>query len=671
MSDSLELARLEKENRILKSRLQRELANRQHYEQMHDANTALMHNSIRELTELSEKYRLVVEQSVDGVAIIAGERFLYTSERLLEMLGCDQQGLHCQCAAHIFPTLRALGPEATEPEYLFSECQLQRADGHLFEAEICQSRIEHRQRDACLVIVRDISARKAAQRAEEAASRAKSEFLAQISHELRTPLISVMALSDLMQKTPFTAKSKDYLTTIHSSGRHLLGLIDNIIDFSRIGSGQLRTVHKPFLLSELMASVAAIVEPQLEGRDLQLIIDIPGNVQGPLVGDEVKLRQVLLNLLNNAVKYSDQGEILLDCYQLSDSADGLLLRFRVEDFGIGIAPAAQARIFDEFVRLEQTAGDQPGTGLGLAISKQLIELMGGKLSVNSEPGEGSTFYFDLQLPLYQGQWSGPQQGEGKDALSILIAEDNLTTQFALGEVFSATSHQVHMVSDGGEAMAALQQQCFDVIVLDMQMPVMTGLEVAKAWRQLETNWQTPILILTADLGNELVSQSQPYVNAIEAKPFVPAQLVAQVERLGRNGSVSGDVTVHSAEADAGDDEAALPVLDQQCLAWLQTGRQDDEFVRQFVAMFISDGDKLLAQLQSAVEAGELTEFNALAHKLKGSARIIGARRVAAVCQARELAAVSQARAQLAEIGQELATARKALRQYLASLLAPA
>jgi signal transduction histidine kinase/ActR/RegA family two-component response regulator len=353
-----------------------------------------------------------------------------------------------------------------------------------------------------------------AREAAESANRAKSAFLANMSHELRTPMNAIMGLSDLALRRSTDPKQQDQLNKIIRASRSLLSIINDILDISKIEAERMTLDQVDFRLKDVLHDLHALISFDAANKGLGLSVKLPAEVGSMnLLGDPMRLGQILLNLTSNAIKFTASGTITINIACLEESPDRVMLRFEVTDTGIGITAENQQRLFQAFEQLDNShTRKYGGTGLGLAISKRLVRLMGGDIGVNSAPGTGSTFWFTVRLGKGHAALGPPPAGPETNAEAelkarhaharILLAEDEPINREVLQGLLEDAGLQIVTADDGMEAIDKAAHQAFDLILMDIQMPRLNGIEATIAIRNMPEHRHTPIIALTANAFNE-------------------------------------------------------------------------------------------------------------------------------------------------------------------------
>ena len=647
------------------------------------------HNSEKALKDSEERFRVVAENANDMITIRGGDGNLsYVSPSALAMTGYLPEELIDSPAGSMtfeddLAQLDQRKKERAEnPDQNFASLlwRMRRKDGRVIWLETLTSTLplrEHETVHRVLSTSRDVTDRverereieaardrlerqaeelselairleQERERAEEA-NLAKSQFLAMMSHELRTPMTGVLGMVDLLNKTDVTTSQQDMLNTLHRSASALLELLNDILDFSKIEAGEFDLEIIDFRLSDLMDDVRDLFSPVLSAKGLTLTVDFKGNIEDVVRGDPTRLRQVLLNLIGNANKFTEAGGVTINVKQDRSLSEDLTLRFEVVDTGIGIPPEDQHRLFQAFVQAEShTTRKFGGTGLGLAICKQIVEAMGGVIWIESEVGVGSTFTFTCPSSVGNPDKAGTIHSDSRvsqtvslSPMRILIAEDNPTTQMLVRSMLERDGHAVVTADNGREAVEALESAEFDIILMDMQMPVMDGPDAMREIRLRAGNAaQTPIIALTADA---IRTHRQGYIdagaNVIVTKPIKWPVLFGEMGRLtGQGGAGPGDpppteVNV-GVESVTNNDFGQTELVDSAMLdALLEV--LDEKTLAPMLVTFKQNMTKYIDELDGLVTRDDLERCKRTAHALKGLSAQFGASRVSVMAKAIE------------------------------------
>ena len=511
----------------------------------------------------------------------------------------------------------------------------------------------------------------------EAANRAKSEFLANMSHEIRTPMNSVIGMAHLALATDPNPKQRDYLDKIQTSGRHLLGLIDDILDFSKIEAGMLQFETVALDLDTLVRNAVSQVQEKAAAKGLAFTVEVEAGPCCQLRGDALRLSQVLINFTGNAVKFTDRGGVAVRVKKLDEDGHACWLHFEVQDSGIGISQQELPHLFGSFHQADaSTTRKYGGTGLGLAISKRLVEQMGGQIGVKSRPGQGSTFWFSVCLdkeapPLPScatPERAMPDLSTFRGA-RILVVEDNRFNQQVVTELLGAVGAKVCIANHGQEALELLRATRFDCVLMDVQMPVMDGMEATRRIRADPALAGLWVIAMTANASREDQERSLAAgMDHFITKPILPERLYAELVKYMPHTGSAPEVAAANAGAAAGVVGASLlevgeaSVIDLGVLAQLFPNNPDK--VRKFAFRFLETAREGMAEIEAALAREDLDLLVQLGHRNKSSARSVGANGLAdlwesleqlgeggTVVQARAI--VCRAQALLAQIEQQV------------------
>ena len=607
-----------------------------------------------QLRESEQQLKSVLDAAADGIVTTddrgrivlsnpaATRMFGYTAEQLAERSLAELTGV---IPPHGQPADGA-GPWA-ENGRSESECVGLRRDGSSFPLEMTLGGNTH--------VLRDISARKEQEQAirklnatleekiEERtrqlaqASAAKSQFLANMSHELRTPLNAILGFGQVLRKSLHDPEEQSVLRQMQSAGDALVRIIDDILDLTRIEADQVRLEQSPFTVADCLGQVENLMQGAAKDKGLRLRFGPVEQLPRPVLGDALRLQQILTNLVGNAIKFSEQGEVAVRLLRVGDTSQGPRLRFEVRDTGIGIDPVTVTRLFRPFTQADESSTRRyGGTGLGLVISRRLVELMGGTMGVESRVGEGSTFW--LEIPFLWARDGAAPPAAGSDAppaeegprltgLRVLVVDDSALNRLLVERALRQEGALPTLAGDGQQALQILKARpdAVDVALMDIQMPVMDGLEATRAIRADAVLARLPVIAFTAGvMAEDRKAAEAAGVDGFLAKPVDIHWLVSTLAPYVPTtpAEVTGEDAAPAVTPDDGTGIPPLPGVDTERAALVTGG--DRGFFLQMLGLFVAEFRDMGQWLRAELDGGRRESAKRRLHNLKGNAGNLGA-----------------------------------------------
>lgn len=499
---------------------------------------------------LLAEQQMIFDNAPNGIIYTADGVILRVNQRMGECLGYQPEELIGQPGSIIYhsPEKYAefgamVGPLLGAGKDVNVEWEFACKDGGTFVAQVSGRAIhaaDHRK--VTIWVFEDIAERKATERAmaearrvAEEAAQAKSEFLANMSHEIRTPMNAIIGMSHLALQTALDARQRNYVEKAHRSAVSLLGIINDILDFSKVEAGKMVLEQTGFQLDDVMDHLSNLIGLKTEDKGLELLFNVPPDIPGELVGDPLRLGQILVNLGNNAVKFTERGEVVIGIEKRAEDEHGVELHFWVRDTGIGMTPEQCARLFQPFSQADSsTTRRYGGTGLGLAISKALVEQMQGRIWVDSEPGKGSVFHFTARLGLRDKTTVPRRLGrEALQSMRVLVVDDNACAREITARIAQSLGLQVDTAADGPQALASVgaaqqQGQPYDLVLIDWKMPLMDGIETLRHMHERQLR-DVPATIMVTAYGREealgAAERQGVALKSVLTKPVMASQLL--------------------------------------------------------------------------------------------------------------------------------------------------
>jgi PAS domain S-box-containing protein len=653
---------------------------------------------VTEEQQANERFRTLFQRSGQPTLLFAQGKLLDCNQAAMKLLGAQVKGALLGLRIENLAVREMNGLQlvkefdnAREIARKLGACRINwvalALDGREIPLEITMTPIYLDNAEAMLLTCSDITEQqryedglRQARDAAEAAAKAKSGFLAVMSHELRTPMTGILGMIDLLAEAQLPAEQQRQVEILGKSADSLMLLLNDILDFSKFEAGRLELEQIDFDPAQIVNEVVEALYLVAEQRHniLQVVF---GNSSLPMLhGDPTRVKQVLLNLVGNAVKFTENGSIVIHLAVLPQRADGrVTLSFEVRDTGIGIEPEMQKTLFQPFQQADtSTTRRFGGTGLGLAICQHLVKVMHGQISVESEVGKGSVFSVELTLALAKSQVAPKPARRSTDAITkmrslrILVAEDNVTNRLLIETCLRRAGHIPEMVDDGQQAIAAASTRDFDLILMDMQMPVLDGMEATRAIRALPDAKRNriPIIALTADVLPELREahmasglddyQTKPinwpalYAAILRHVPWAAA--VAPTEVLATPTVVAGEAVTWQQSADVQKDWAPIDADNISIM-------RDELGLDVWTAVadtYWPQGDTLLAACRAAIVAQDSTALRIAAHSLKGASLSLGFKSIASFAEVLERCELDVAAVTLAQLEKTYAQTRSTM-----------
>ncbi|MBA4852680.1 PAS domain S-box protein [Emticicia sp. BO119] len=592
------------------------------------------HLSAESIRKSEEKYRKIMDNMELGLLEVDNDqRIIRAYDRFCKMIGYSEEELVGKIAPELFISKDYEDVLATEQEKRIHgrgssyEMKLVRKDGNPLWTIISGTPIidEYGNTIGSIGIHYDITERKQleqelekAKQVAEEASKAEKQFLANMSHEIRTPLNAIIGMTHLLFDTRPSQQQKDYLDVLKTTADFLYGLIANLLDMAKIEDGRIEVKKKPFDLAGLLRTTQQIFKIKLGNRPITLDLMLDGQISGNYIGDDLLLNQILLNIVGNAEKFTQEGSIDIAAKVKKEEGENVWIEFKVSDTGIGIPEEKLDLIFQKFEQVTIHGNKHKGTGLGLTITKQLVELQGGTISVKSREGQGSTFTFTLPLqkvPDGINPIKKDPSAEGLVVSQVLVAEDNAMNQKYISNLLNKWNIPFVIAPDGKKAVELAQQQAFDIILMDIQMPNMDGYEATIHIRNTENlNKKTPIIALTASAMIDQKNRAMAVgMNDFISKPFTPNHLLGTIQEYlnAKKVSVKEAVSTTGKKIE----------LNRACLNEMYG--EDKEYAADMFQTFLSEVVPDFGTLKELISGQDWENLAKAVHKLKPTLAMVG------------------------------------------------
>lgn len=501
--------------------------------------------------------------------------------------------------------------------------------------------------------------------AAELASESKGKFLAKMSHEIRTPINAVLGMDEMILRESKELSIREYALDIQNAGKSLLSLINDILDISKIESGKMEIIPVEYDFSSMIHDTVNMISIKAKAKSLELRTEVDENLPSRLIGDDIRIRQILINLLNNAVKYTEKGSITL-AVSGETNADGVMLRFEVKDTGIGIKKEDMPKLYEHFTRIEEERNRNiEGTGLGMSITIQLLDLMGSHIEVTSEYGKGSCFYFDLKQGIKDATPIGnlskrirEQESEYKYKTSftapeadILVVDDNAVNRKVVRNLLKSIKVRIDEADSGEQCLEKVVNKKYDLILLDHMMPGLDGIETLHAMKKLDGNMNVgvPVIALTA---NAVTGAKEMYLregfDAFLSKPIIYSKLEKMItDYIPKEKIIENDLDFsafdisYEGSSEIADILKEIPEINLEYAYWHNNNPQDlYDTMLDFAKLIDTEADALLGFMEKLPDEEALKQYRVKVHSMKASAAMIGAISLSGVARMLEVAAIN-------------------------------
>ncbi len=593
----------------------------------------------KNLKENEERLKYFFSITSEGILLIDNEKIIDVNTAFLKLTGFSQEEvLNKKISELNNNTMKdKLSSLLVSQNNIETEFALKTKEGKDFFVEVNSQMQEYLGQLIRVVVIRDITQLKkdeeeilVAKKVAEDAQHAEEQFLAKMSHEIRTPMNGIIGLTDILLKEPTSHEQEEYLRLIKQSADNLLVIINDILDLSKIRSGKIQFEIIDINIREMMRAIFMATNIKAVEKNLEYNFSVDTQIPAIVRGDRVRLNQILLNLISNAVKFTEKGRVHYSVELISKENGKIFIQFKVEDSGIGIPEKEQLKIFESYRQASaDTTRKFGGTGLGLPIVKQLVELQGGEIHINSKSGEGSTFYFTLPFELNEiaeetteekissKEKNQPEIETEKNGINILLVDDNFINRLLVIHLLDDKGYTVIEAENGYQAIEKLKEEDIDLVLMDISMPDLDGLEATRIIRKMDEAYlrKVPIIAMTAHAFQEQINEAlDSGMNDYLSKPFKPEELFQKITNQ-LNPGVNEEI-----------ETGKIEIADEKFydLSFLtQYYDNEQEFINSILSLYVKETPSSIIQIEEALNKNDWVAFKALAHKIKTNIMMMG------------------------------------------------